>query len=123
MGTKKGILIDVKNQTITEVEIDGSKTLKEMYRVIGCKMVETVGIDPKNDLWVNEEGLLSLNKDTKAFRWNDSYLIGNGLVLGNNTKTGNSCDTTITVEEVKKLVHFLNDEEMDIFLDFLWDQY
>lgn len=119
MKTKKGILIDVVNQTITEVELDGSKTLKEMYRLIGCSMVEIVRIDPKNDLWVNEEGLLTMDKDTKVFRWNDSYLVGNGLVLGNDTKTGNSCDTTLTLEQVTNSVHFLDDKKTKEFLDFV----
>ena len=109
MKTKKGILIDVVNKTVTEVEIKSSKTLKEMYRVIGCSMVECVNIDPKNDLWVDEEGLLTVTENTRSFNCGGHYLIGNGLILGFNPKKGESCDTTLTVNQVKEMVKFIDE--------------
>jgi hypothetical protein len=76
METKKGILIDSVNKTVTEVEIDGSKTLSEMYRLIGCECVDRNQISPKNDLWIDDNGIIFADSDTRGFRYGHSHFIG-----------------------------------------------
>ena len=115
---KKGILIDVHNRTITEVEVtkdtNGSE-LQSMYNHIKCEMVECVSFNEKNDVWVNEEGLLNLTPFSIFFKIEGypDFLCGNGLILGYDDETGDSSDTTLTIDDVKSKVtfHTLNEVE------------
>ena len=108
---KKGILIDVHNRTITEVEVtkdqEGSQ-LQSMYKHIKCGIVECVSFNEKNDVWVDEEGLLTLTPDSMFFKivGYPDFLCGNGLVLGFDEENGDSSDTTLTIDDVKSKVTF-----------------
>jgi len=114
----KGILIDVKNKTITEVTVEKSSDgtqLDSMYKHLGCEMVEVVSLG-ENDIYVDEEGLLKLTPSTNFFMC-EGYpqpLPGNGLILGYDESTGNNIDTTLTVEEVKRKVKFLTHREVAV---------
>lgn len=103
---KKGILINVKDETITEVEVrDG---IDGIYEQVGCQIFEVVGLNETNDIYVDEEGLLGLTPDTKFFSV-EGYpqpLAGNGLVLGFNHETGDSVDTDFDIEKLKGMVKF-----------------
>lgn len=110
---KKSILIDVKNQTITEVSVtkdeDGSQ-LQSIYEHVGCNMVEIVPFGDDNDVYVDEEGLLNLDSNSMFFLL-EGYpqpICGNGLIMGFNPETGESINTTLSVEEVKGKVKFMN---------------
>jgi hypothetical protein len=114
---RKGILIDVKNETVEEVliEVDSDgTTLQGLYNLIGCTNVECVSIDDKNDIWVDGEGLLSLTDSTKFFQWKgyEQPLCGNGVILGVNEDNGESVDTTLTLEQVKSNVMFLTIQQV-----------
>jgi len=102
---KKGILIDVKAETITEVEVGD---YKDIQKKIGCDLFDVVRVDNKNDLYVDDEGLLHVDKDSKffGFKGNNMKLGGNGLVLGINHNTGDSKSTTLTVEYLKERIEF-----------------
>jgi hypothetical protein len=107
---KKGILIDVKNRTITEVEVienaQGSQ-LESIYKHLGCSTFEVVNIDEQNDVYVDEEGLLFMDDNTMFFQMdNGQPLAGNGLIMGYDDETGDSVDTTLSVEEVTSRVKF-----------------
>jgi len=108
---KKGILIDVRNRTITEVEVikdqEGSQ-LQSMYKHIKCGTVECVSFNEKNDVWVDEEGLLTLTPDSMFFKivGYPDFLCGNGLVLGFDDENGESVDTNLTIDEVISMVKF-----------------
>ena len=108
---KKGILIDVHNRTITEVEVtkdNNGSQLQSMYNHIKCGMVECVSFNEKNDVWVDEEGLLTLTPDSMFFKIKGypDFLCGNGLVLGFDDENGESVDTTLTIDEVISMVKF-----------------
>lgn len=108
---KKGILIDVKNKTITEVEVianEQGSELPSIYGHLGCSIFEVVNIDHENDIYVDEEGIMNMNDETGFFQV-EGYpqpLAGNGLVLGFNDEDGDSKDTTLSVEEIKSRVKF-----------------
>lgn len=112
---KKGILIDVKNETITEVQVGD---YKDIQKKIGCDLFDVVQIDEENDVYVDDEGLLSVDKDSKFFGFKGSNvkLAGNGLVLGNNRNTGDSKNTTLTVEYLKERIEFFNLEQTKAYL-------
>ena len=103
---KRGILIDVVNEQVVEVEW---KNLRDVYKLLNCSLVEHVSIDEVNGVYVDEEGLLKLTLDSKFFRMNGypQPLSGNGLVVGTNDY-GESVDTTLSVEDVKGMVTFLD---------------
>lgn len=103
---KKGILIDVKNETITEVQV--SKGIQGIYDQVKCQTFEVVNLDDHNDIYVDEEGLLGLTPDTKFFMIENGLqpIAGNGLVLGFDNETGDSVDTTYDIETLRKSVKF-----------------
>ena len=108
---KKAILINVKEETITEVivtkDLKGSQ-LQSIYGLLGCNLVDIVNVG-ENDIYVDDEGLLSLDNNSKLFSYKGHYqpLAGNGLIMGYDNNTGDSIDVTITLDEVKKNVKFL----------------
>ena len=112
---KKGILIDVKAETITEVEVGD---YKDIQKKVGCNLFDVVQVDDKNDIYVDDEGLLSVDKDSKffGFKGNRMKLGGNGLVLGINHNTGDSKSTTLTVEYLKERIEFFNFEQTKPYL-------
>ena len=56
----RAIKIDPVAKTITEIELarNPNETLKELYNLIGCDLVELVQIDRDMDLICDEEGKL-----------------------------------------------------------------
>jgi len=113
----KGILIDTQNRTITEVEVvrneEGSQ-LPSIYNHVKCSIVEVVSIDDKNDVYVDEEGLLSVNEDTKFFKLKHypQPIAGNGLIMGFDDETGENGDTNLSVAEVVGMVTFMSAYEV-----------
>lgn len=115
----KGILIDVENRVVKEVEVDKKNILDSMYKHIGCQLVDRVGLNRSDDLWVDDEGLLTVNEDSKFFSYTGcpSPLVGNGLILGHNGM-GESVSPKITIEEVKMKVKFYNMREIQMMMRF-----
>jgi hypothetical protein len=118
---KKGILIDVQNRTITEVEVtkdSNDSELQSMYNHIKCGMVECVNLNDGNDVWVDEEGLLRLTPFSTFFKIEGyhEFLPSNGLILGYDDETGDSSDTTLTIDDVKSKVtfHTLNEVQRQL---------
>ena len=109
---KKGILIDVKNKTITEVEVienEQGSQLESIYKHLECSIFQIVNIDHKNDIYVDEEGLMNMNDETGFFQVdNKEPIVGNGLIMGYDDETGDSVDTTLSVEEVKSRIKFMS---------------
>jgi hypothetical protein len=103
---KRGILIDVENRVIREVEFDG---LKDMYRLIDCDLVECVSYGRDLDIWVDEEGLLKDND--KGFFMVPSYpqpLKGNGLLTGGVDAEGKTLPCKLSLDDAEKMVKFLD---------------
>ena len=88
MNYINGILIDPFNKKVTNVKVDSDKTLTDMYKHIGCSMVEVVSFSDKNDLWCDEEGLLKPSGEQRFFKIHDlpfghhGVIAGRGLILG-----------------------------------------
>lgn len=103
----KAILIDVNQECVRMVDINDGDVLHSMYKHLNCTLVDRVSINSHDDIWVDDEGLLSLTPDSKFFTWKgyDGILAGNGLILGIDDM-GESVDPCITVEEVRSKVKF-----------------
>ena len=103
MNYMTGILIDPYLKKLTNVNVGTDNTLQDMYKHIGCSMVEVVSFGDMNDLWVDEEGLLK--RDQRFFKVSNlpfghhGVIVGRALLLkcGDN---GGTESTTLTIEEV-----------------------
>ncbi len=103
MNYMTGILIDPYLKKLTNVNVGTDNTLQDMYKHIGCSMVEVVSFGDMNDLWVDEEGLLK--RDQRFFKVSNlpfghhGVIVGRALLLkcGDN---GGTKSTTLTIEDV-----------------------
>jgi hypothetical protein len=108
----KAILIDAKNREVKEVTIDTDKPqLQQYYDLIGCQMIEAAYPFGNDDcIYVDEEGLLNLTEETPFFMigTGSQPYSGSGVVVGTDYETGDTIAPTLTLEEVKGMVLFLN---------------
>ena len=103
MNYMTGILIDPYLKKLTNVNVGTDNTLQDMYKHIGCSMVEVVSFGDVNDLWVDEEGLLK--RDQRFFKVSNlpfghhGVIVGRALLLkcGDN---GGTEDCTLDIHEV-----------------------
>lgn len=98
----RAILINPKEQTITEVECTGE--LDNMQSYVGG-YIELVRIDSRNDLYVDEEGMFKPEQGMFRFDGdNPAYLVGNGIITGASGSV--VADATLTLDEVRARVAF-----------------
>lgn len=97
----KAFIINPYTQTIRTAKIDN---LEDMQTAVGG-YIERVGGINGDDLYVDEEG--ALKQHTAGFMFNNRMLVGNGLILGVDRATGDSVDAKSTLEDIKKLVQFV----------------
>jgi hypothetical protein len=96
-----GILIDAKNNTFSLVEI---KHYTDLYMHGKFSTFTALNMGKDDSLYVDDEGLI--NGTDYGFKF-DGYsvpLMGNGIVLGVNMKTGDSKSAKHTIEQVMKRV-------------------
>ena len=108
MNYMTGILIDPFLKKVTNVNVSPINTLKEMYKHIGCSMVETVNykhISVVEDIWVDEEGLMKPSGEQRFFKVSNlpylhhGVIAGRGLILGSD-RQGGTISTSLTIEDV-----------------------
>jgi len=126
----RGILVDPQKCSLSYIDIpvqsDDSlvkrpyrsdtsfySVLEGLYDAIETDVVELVNIDRQNDLWVDEEGLLKLDEDSRFFsiKLDDrqsSPIVGKGVILGfTATEDGViSTHTTLTIDEARERISF-----------------
>ena len=83
----RAIKIDPVAKTITEIELaqDPNKNLKELYKLIGCDLVELVQLTDEIILVVDEEGKHKEIKGGFTFLGWGTVIAGTGIVLGGNS--------------------------------------
>lgn len=106
---KKAIFIDAKKREIREVSLSPDQTLHALQKAVGG-FIELVRVDDQNDLYVNEEGLINGTQEFFSFMGAHQPFAGNGVIIGV-TVEGESCDTTLTLDQIKGRVKFLTSEE------------
>jgi hypothetical protein len=115
----KAILINVHDETVQQVEVDDKNVLKSWYKLLICSMVQ-VGhyFNEKDSIMCDEEGLFTMNEDSKFFTVKGGHqpFIGNGLVVGVNPMNGESVDPCISVEEVRAYVKFHTMSEVRVMV-------
>ena len=103
MNYMTGILIDPYLKKVTNVNVGTDNTLQDMYKHIGCSMVEVVSFGDDNDLWVDEEGLLKSHQ--RFFKVHNLPFGHHGVIVGRALllKCGDSggCESTpLSIEDV-----------------------
>jgi hypothetical protein len=110
----KAILINAKEKTITEVQLEEKDSLQAMYDLLGVELIETVPFAdlPNNPflefedmLIVDEEGLINGTDYGFKIHYRDGLypLMGNGLIIGCD-KEGANANCISTVESIKEFV-------------------
>lgn len=122
----KGLLIDPEKETVTEIELtrdaEGS-VLKELYRVIGCGLVDVMrdaivlnGEPRDEDVWIDDEALLK--NPGHFWRIEGSpyeFAAGRAVILGYDPRDGESVAHGLApadVEELRRNVRFAHLEDM-----------
>lgn len=104
----KGILIDANKQTVEEIQY---KDFRDITKLLECDMF-SIGfyLEDNHVVYVDDEGLYT---DKKGFVYNEipNIFIGNALIEHNN-KSGHAIDVTISVEELRKKIVFINNENI-----------
>ena len=100
-----GILIDPFLKKLTNVNVGTDNTLQDMYKHIGCNMVEVVSFGDVNDLWIDEEGLMKPSGEQRFFKISNLPFGHHGVIAGRALllKCGDSggCEsTTSSIEDV-----------------------
>lgn len=99
----RGILINPLTQSVIDVEIHD---FKDLYELIPCDLVQPVGADEANTLWLDEEGLLKA--DPQLWEVEGQIFAGRTVLLGG----GPSDDprgTLVPLEFIRSAVTFRPD--------------
>ena len=97
----KGILINPFDETVKDVNILGN--IEEIYLLTECSTFDVVSLSEKDDLYVDDEGLL---KDNRYFTIYDKPIAGKSLIMGHDVE-GNSISTNLSLQEIKDVVEWL----------------
>ncbi len=108
----RGIKINPTDRTVTEVDVKSSNTsLKSLYELIGCDLVELVQLDREVVLVCDEEG--KMKNITGAFHFYgcpELVIAGNAIILGGN---GNRFKVLHeNVENIRKIVEWVKPEDV-----------
>jgi hypothetical protein len=102
----RAAIVNSKDRTITEAEIDGS--LNTLQHIVGG-LIEPVyqGLDEIHHCYVNEEGLLGNPQHFFMFTDGHQPLAGNGIILSS-TEDGGEAACTLSLDWVKERVTFMD---------------
>ena len=114
----KGLLINSKERTITEVEVREEHLMKDIYKHLNCETItmapihqECFGVsEGQNVCYVDDEGLLKEGQKPYFNMTNchgpvQGGIAGNGLILGVG-KSGSETDHTMNIYALKKDVNY-----------------
>jgi hypothetical protein len=101
----RAIIVNSKDRTITETEIDGS--LKSFQQIVGG-LIEAVyqGLDDNHHCYVNEEALLDNPQYFFMFTDGHQPLAGHGVM--SSTDDGGEAPCTLSLDWVKERVTFMD---------------
>jgi len=97
----KGILINPFDETVKEVNLLGN--IEEIYLLTECKTFDIVALSDKDDLYVDDEGLLY---DNRYFTIYGKAIAGRGLIMAHDDE-GSSISTTFSLQEIEDVVEWL----------------
>ena len=96
------ILINANDNTISLVSIKDYKDISKFgqFDLFTCVQIDAKG----NTLYVDDEGLLNGTSRGFVIEGYEQPLMGNAVLLGTNLNTGDSKDTSLSLEKVASMV-------------------
>ena len=96
------ILINANDNTISLVSIKDYKDISKFgqFDIFTCVQMDAKG----NTLYVDDEGLLNGTSRGFVIEGYEQPLMGNAVLLGTNLNTGDSKDTSLSLEKVASMV-------------------
>jgi len=101
----RAIFINAKNRTVEEINLNPKNTLKSLQECVEGLIELAVRFDNRDDLFINEEGLLI--QFPYGFLYGNYVFVGNGVIAGHNPRTGETTGATTDIKEVRKAVRWL----------------
>ncbi len=112
----RGILIDPVNREVSEIEVDQSvqDSLAPLYELLTIEgsadvdLAERIRLPQNQYIWVDGEGWLK--PETARYSWLCTWLpqaiAGKAVILGEARSGEHTISTSLSVEDVRKAVHF-----------------
>jgi len=96
-------LLDIFSATLKPVTVDSANTLRDIYRHIGCSLVDIVAIGDRHVLYCDDEGLTEGLSGFTVLEGHPSPLAGNLLITGTNAD-GETTSVTGSIETIAALL-------------------
>lgn len=106
--TMRGVLIDPTAKTVTDVQIK-KDTYKRIGEAIRCDTITCTSVSSQDDLWLDDEGLLTRPNPHGYFKLGGHLFAGVGLILSHDDE-GNSVSTRIPLALVQSTCVFYNED-------------
>ena len=100
----KGILINPFDETIKEVVYTGN--IQEIYDLIDCRTFDVVRLNNRDDMYIDDEGLLIDNRYFTLLGTGLNNFAGKALLLSHDDE-GETTATNWTLQRVKDMVEWL----------------
>jgi hypothetical protein len=101
----RSILIDPTSKAVSEFEFHGDR--QALCKFLDCLFYNAIKIDQQNYVFFDDSGLLNENPALFTLTGTQEPVVGKALVLGSGKEL---TDTTLTVEQICKIVSFSNAE-------------
>jgi hypothetical protein len=111
------IHIDAQNKEVKEEQIDSTKVLQELQRLVGTDIITGTAWGMRQEgkkkridtLIVDDEGYFKDNN--KGFVLEGDFYVGNGVINGVNTVNGDTVPAGVSVELIKDQIRFMTIQE------------
>lgn len=85
----EGVLVEYDGEEVgaTVVKFEKEIELQDMYKLIGCNLVELIKLPNNIDIWIDEEGTFISNNPIIQYKIEDDHvitLVGKALFLSTN---------------------------------------
>lgn len=100
------ILIDVTAQTVTDIDLETG--LDALYKAIGCDCVDRLVLDDRNDLWLDDNGLITHPQPPKFLIGNYPHPLAGNAVIAGYTASSRTVSTSLRADQVRPLIRFLD---------------
>lgn len=107
----RAILIDPFKREVSDVETDAG--LDDMYHILNVDLITVVRVGPGHAMIMDDEGLLKAKSEQAYFtmRGATQPFAGRAMILGD--KYGENRAATLTLDEVRDKVVWLDNDKVD----------
>jgi hypothetical protein len=113
----KCIQIDVENGVFQEWEIT-KHHIETINELVGCDTIDGQLYDDNHIIYFDDNGWMNLHKKSGGFynTKTDTFIVGNGLIVGHNAKTGENCDVTLSISDFYDTIEFGTKKDLEEIL-------